>query len=182
MDESLIDETLSNDMDALLEVVSQGSAVRNAVKIKVRQPLAEIKVQPGDPSHRRAVERFADQISEELNLKKVTLHEPAAGPLLQVEVKANPKTLGPKFGRRMREVQAGIAAAKPEWLAEQVQKGTSFTIRCPDGRGGDPGAGRPVRDAARPRRAGPGSATTAPRSPSIPASRRNWPRRAWPAR
>jgi len=133
VDASLIDETLSNDMDALLDLVSQGSAARNTVKIKVRQPLAEIKVQSDDPSHRRAVKRFEDQIKEELNLKKVTLQEHSAGPLLQVDVKPNPKTLGPKFGPRLREVQAGIAAAQPEWLAEQVQKGISFTIRCPDG-------------------------------------------------
>lgn len=132
-DASLIDETLSNDMDALLDLVSLGSAARNTVKLKVRQPLAEIKVLPGDHSHRRAVERFADQISEELNLKKVTLHEPTAGLLLQLEVKSNPQKLGPKFGPRLREVQAAIAAAKPEWLAEQVQKALSFTLRCPDG-------------------------------------------------
>ena len=46
-DESLIDNELSADMDALLRLVSLGSAARNTVKIKVRQPLAEMKVQPG---------------------------------------------------------------------------------------------------------------------------------------
>ena len=46
VDESLIDEELSADMDALLRLVSLGSAARNTVKIKVRQPLAEMKVQP----------------------------------------------------------------------------------------------------------------------------------------
>ena len=46
LDESLIDEDLSADMDALLRLVSLGSAARNSVKIKVRQPLAEMKVQP----------------------------------------------------------------------------------------------------------------------------------------
>ena len=74
-DEALIDEQLSADMEALLRLVSLGSAARNTVKIKVRQPLAEMKVQPGDERDRRAVERFADQIREELNVKKVTLHD-----------------------------------------------------------------------------------------------------------
>src|SRR5262245_55031130 len=46
-DESLVDERLSADMQALLRLVTLGSAARNSVKIKVRQPLAELKVQPG---------------------------------------------------------------------------------------------------------------------------------------
>src|SRR5262249_17577598 len=40
VDEELVDAELSTDMDALLRLVSLGSALRNQVKIKVRQPLA----------------------------------------------------------------------------------------------------------------------------------------------
>ncbi|HJT79282.1 MAG TPA: isoleucine--tRNA ligase [Gemmataceae bacterium] len=132
-DESLIDTELSADMEALLRLVSLGSAARNTVKIKVRQPLAELKVQPGDERDRRAVERFADQIREELNVKKVTLHDPASGPLLRVEVKANPKTLGPKFGPRLQEVMAALAAADAEQVAGRVQNGSSVDLACPGG-------------------------------------------------
>ena len=60
VNEGLIDEQLSADMDALLGLVSLGSAARNSVKIKVRQPLAELRVQPGAESVRRAVTRFGD--------------------------------------------------------------------------------------------------------------------------
>src|SRR5262249_55999190 len=76
-DEALIDQQLSDDVAALLELVTLGSAARNAVKIKVRQPLAEIRVQPGGESHRRAIERFADQLCDELNIRKATV--PTAG-------------------------------------------------------------------------------------------------------
>ncbi len=93
---TLIDAPLSTDMDALLRLVSLGSAARNQVKIKVRQPLAELKVQPGDDAERRAVDRFADQICEELNVKKVSLHDACTGPLLCLQLKPNPKNLGPK--------------------------------------------------------------------------------------
>src|SRR5262249_25024439 len=54
-DAALIDEELSNQIDALLRIVSLGSAARNVAKIKVRQPLAELKVQPHDESDRQAV-------------------------------------------------------------------------------------------------------------------------------
>jgi isoleucyl-tRNA synthetase len=106
-----------------------------------------MKVQPGSDSDRRAVERFADQICEELNVKKVTLHDPAKGPLLSQEVKANMKTLGPKFGPRLKDVQAAITAAKPADIAAKVQEGQPFelagftldpadimvTLKAPDG-------------------------------------------------
>jgi hypothetical protein len=94
----------------------------------VRQPLAEMKVQPGDEADQRAAKRFADQICDELNVKKLTLHEANGRALLNREVKANPKTLGPKFGSRMKEVQATIAAADPTDLAAKVQGGQPFDL------------------------------------------------------
>ena len=116
----LIDEQLSADIDALLRLVSLGSAARNTVKIKVRQPLAELKVRPGADSDRRAVERFADQIREELNVKKVTLHE-GNGPLLSVEVKPNLKTLGQTFGPRLEGSAGRHPPGRCEALAAQVR-------------------------------------------------------------
>jgi isoleucyl-tRNA synthetase len=133
VDEALIDADLSADMDALLRLVSLGSAARNTVKLKVRQPLAELKVQPADDRERRAVERFADQVCEELNIKKVTPHDPARGPLLSQEVKPNMKTLGPKFGPRLKEVQMALAAADAGKVAAKVQAGEAVEVPSSDG-------------------------------------------------
>ena len=115
-------------MDALLRIVSLGSAARNSVKIKVRQPLAELKVQPANDADRRAVERFADQIIEELNVKKVTLARLRDGAAAEAEVKANMKALGPKFGPRLKDVQAAIAGMPAAMLAEKVQPGQPFEL------------------------------------------------------
>jgi isoleucyl-tRNA synthetase len=124
-DESLIDAGLSEDMAALLRLVSLGSAARNAVKIKVRQPLAEMKVQPGSDSERRAVERFADQLSEELNIKRITLHDASQGPLLTAEVRANLKTLGPRVGAQLQEVKRAIETTFSTAQIEVLQSGTA---------------------------------------------------------
>jgi isoleucyl-tRNA synthetase len=132
-DQSLNDDRLSEDMGILLRLVSLGLAARNSARIKVRQPLAELKVQPANEDERRAVERFADQIREELNVKEVTLHEPEWGPLLTLEVRGNPRTLGPKFGARLREVQEAIAAAPPAELETRKNEGQSFVLPCPGG-------------------------------------------------
>jgi isoleucyl-tRNA synthetase len=127
-DESLIDADLSADMDALLRLISLGSAARNSVKIKVRQPLAELRVRPGDERDRRAVERFADQIEEELNIKKVTLVESARGPLLLPQIKLNLKTAGPKFGARLKDIQAALAGADPICISRDKTAGSLIRL------------------------------------------------------
>ncbi|HEY7329076.1 MAG TPA: isoleucine--tRNA ligase [Gemmataceae bacterium] len=131
VEESLIDAELSDEMNCLLSLVSLGLAARNSVKIKVRQPLAEIKILAGDDSDEgAAVERFGDQLREELNVKAVSLHDPEWGPLLTPEVKPNMKTMGPKFGSRLKEVIAAIAAADHEDLAEKVREGRPIELAC----------------------------------------------------
>jgi isoleucyl-tRNA synthetase len=141
VNEALIDEELSADMEALLRLVKLGSAARNTVKLKVRQPLAELKVQPSQQldeqgnlrfRDRQAVERFADQVAEELNIKKVSLHE-GNGPLLFFDVKANPKTLGPKVGPRLKEVQTALSAADAAAVAAKLKTGEPYELACPGG-------------------------------------------------
>jgi isoleucyl-tRNA synthetase len=132
---SLIEEELSHEMQALLRLKTLGAAARNTAAVKkVRQPMAEMKVLPGDDVERRAVERFADQLCEELNIKKVTLHDPKQGPLLRFEVKLNPKSLGPRgLGPRIAEIQKAVAAADPAAIAAKVQGGSSVEVACPGG-------------------------------------------------
>jgi isoleucyl-tRNA synthetase len=133
VDAALIDRQLSADMEGLFELVTMGSAARNTVKIKVRQPLAEMKVQPGAEAVRRAVERFGDQLREELNIKKVTLHDGGNGALLDHDIKPNMKTLGPKYGARAKEVLQVLAAADPAAVASQVLVGKSVELPTPNG-------------------------------------------------
>lgn len=127
-DSQMIDEILSEDMEALLHLVTLGSASRNTVKIKVRQPLAELRVLPGNDADRRAIIRFADQLCEELNLKKASLHDANAGPLLVPEIKANAKNLGPRFGQRLKDVQQAILKSDPLELLKKAQTGAPFQL------------------------------------------------------
>jgi isoleucyl-tRNA synthetase len=127
VDETLIDEELSTDVEALLRLVTLGSAARNSVKIKVRQPLAELRVTGGKPEQ-RAVARFADQVCEELNVKRVTWHDSAEGPLLSADVKANLKTLGPKAGSQLQTVKAAIEGMPAAELTARTRGGKTFEI------------------------------------------------------
>ncbi len=107
-DTTLIDRELSEDVDALLRLVNLGGAARNAVKIKVRQPLAELCVTGGD-AERRAIERFAVQLSEELNVKRVSWHDSVTGPLLKAIAKLNKKTAAPKLSAKLKQAEAELA-------------------------------------------------------------------------
>jgi isoleucyl-tRNA synthetase len=73
------------------------------------------------------VERFADQIRDELNIKKVTLHDPAKGPLLIFDVKLNPKSAGPKFGPKLAAVTAALA--KQANAAELLSSGKPVVLQ-----------------------------------------------------
>ena len=84
-------------MEALLRLVSLGSAARNSVKIKVRQPLSEMLVQTRVETEKQAIRRFHGQIEEELNIKLVRLHESGGPPLAGVTFRLNPKTACSKY-------------------------------------------------------------------------------------
>lgn len=123
-DESLIDQGLLDDMDALRRLVTLGLSARNVAKIKVRQPLAGLVVYSKADADRRAVERFSDQITDELNVKQVTLSD---APLLTREAKLNTRHQG-KFGAHIKDVSAAIAAADASDLAAKVQAGQPFRL------------------------------------------------------
>jgi isoleucyl-tRNA synthetase len=119
---ALVDDRLSSDMDALLELVSLGGAVRNVAKTKIRQPLAELRIQTTDDEIRQAVQRFPDQIVEELNVKRVTLHNGAA-PLLTASARLNRKTAAAKLKDKARAAEAFLATASATELAERLKTG-----------------------------------------------------------
>lgn len=128
VEEPLIDQRLSSDLAALLELVSLGLSARQTAKVNTRRPLAELKVQPGGEAESNAARRFPDQVMEELNVKRLTLHDPKKGPLLRCEVKLNDKTAGPKLGRRLGEAKRTLPNCKPEKVAAQVQRGVRFDL------------------------------------------------------
>src|SRR5207249_3848150 len=53
--------------------------------------------------------------------------------LLKYEIKPNLKNLGPKFGTRLKALQAAIAAADPAWVAAKLQAGQSVELQGGDG-------------------------------------------------
>ncbi len=121
----LMDEKLLVDMDLARAVVSLGHADRVAANIKVRQPLADIKVVAAGKAD--SLVRFAALIAEELNVKSVLLAEGEAE-LVQYRILPFNKTLGPRFGKDFPAVRKALSEADPYAVAAAVAAGQPVPI------------------------------------------------------
>jgi isoleucyl-tRNA synthetase len=119
VDATKIDATLAMEMALVREIVSVGRAARSSEKLKVRQPLSSAKVILTDHRLDSVVERYADLIKEELNVKSVELAR-NAGDYVSVEAKPNLKALGPKLGKKLPLLAKALAAADHLALRQQI--------------------------------------------------------------
>jgi isoleucyl-tRNA synthetase len=112
------DPALEEAMATARETVRLGLGARGQAKIKVRQPLAEAVVVAAG-RERAAIERLADVVREELNVRRVRFVA-GAEELGRYEVKANYRRLGPLFGPEMPLVAEAVAALDPARVARAV--------------------------------------------------------------
>ncbi len=126
-DETLHDESLAREMDATLKIVSLSLSARESRSLRVRQPLSELVVVPADEAQRRAVGRFADHITDELNVKRLALGDDAAQ-FLRVAVKPNFKLLGPKHGKAMGRIAAALKGADAAAVARAAGRGETIVL------------------------------------------------------
>ncbi|MCB0254824.1 MAG: isoleucine--tRNA ligase [Anaerolineae bacterium] len=124
-DAALVDARLLADMDLARAVVSLGHADRVAANVKVRQPLAGIKVVAAGKAESLA--RFADLIADELNVKDVGLAEGEAE-LVTYRILPVNKTLGPRFGKEFPAVRQALSVADPYAVAAAVAAGQPISV------------------------------------------------------
>ena len=108
------------------ETVRLGLAARGQAKVKIRQPLREAVIVAAG-REREAIERLADVVRDELNVEALRFVE-QADELGSYEVKANYRTLGPRFGPRMPQAAAAVAALDPAHVAATLREGGSVGI------------------------------------------------------
>jgi isoleucyl-tRNA synthetase len=120
------DVGLEEAMEVVRETVALGLAARSQARIKLRQPLrAAIVVATGD--ERAAIERFADLVRDELNVRELRFVS-EADELGELEVKPNYRTLGPRFGKEMPLVAAAIAGLDPVHVGAALRDGRTLGI------------------------------------------------------
>jgi isoleucyl-tRNA synthetase len=120
------DLELEHAMATARETVRLGLAARAQAKLKVRQPLrAAVVVATG--AERDAIERLGDIVREELNVRELRFVS-AADELVEVELKPNYRTLGPRFGKSMPLVAIAVAGLDATHAVTTLRAGGQVAI------------------------------------------------------
>ena len=120
------DPDLEASMAIARQTVGLGLRARAGAKVRVRQPLVEAVV-VAEGREREAIERHANLVCDELNVKALRFVD-RADELGAVQLRPNYRTLGPRFGSRMPDVVAAVAAIDAEPAAERLREGGEVAI------------------------------------------------------
>ncbi|MCF2498772.1 isoleucine--tRNA ligase [Dyadobacter chenhuakuii] len=123
-------EYVDLDLEAAMEqaqtISSLVHSIRKGHKIKVRQPLSKILIPVLNDNTKRQIEQVKSIILSEVNVKNIEFVHDDSGILIK-KIKPNFKTLGPKFGPKMKEVAAAISAMD-EAAIKEIEKNGSITL------------------------------------------------------
>lgn len=124
-DESFIDPALEKGMADVLDVVALGRAARNSGSVKNRQPLSEMLVASNRPL---SIEGELMAVAlDELNVKKMTFVTDGAS-LVRYELKPQLRTLGPKYGKKLKAITAFLANCDGAEVVSAVRTNGSYTV------------------------------------------------------
>lgn len=115
-DKALIDTALEKRMDIAQKLSSMILGLRRKVNIKVRQPLNKVMIPVSDSSFQEQVESVKHLLLNEVNVKDIEYISDTAGILVK-RIKPNFKTLGPRYGKLMKEISAHINKLDQEEIA-----------------------------------------------------------------
>ncbi len=122
----LLDPELNLRTATAQRIVRLGHQVREQANLRVRQPLAEIRVCCVNADDRAAIAQFADVIADELNIKSIQPVEHLDG-IVQYTYKPNLKTLGPKCGKLLGAIRQELPLLPAEQLAP-LRVGDNVTV------------------------------------------------------
>ena len=120
------DRDLEQAMTAAMEATSLGRSARKDAKLKVRQPLQEAVV-ACPPATARMLEGLSGIVAEELNVRAVRFITDAGG-LVEVSLKPNYRTLGPRMGAAMPAMAAAVAGLDPTATVHALDAGESVSV------------------------------------------------------
>ena len=126
VDASRRDQDLEWRMQVARDAVELGRAARAQAKVKMRQPLPEAVIVAAD-KEKVAIEHFQDLVADELNVKSIR-YVSEADELGRFELKANYRTLGPRFGKEMPQLASAIASLDASHVAETLRAGGAVGV------------------------------------------------------
>jgi isoleucyl-tRNA synthetase len=117
-DESLIDDSLVQEMESVLRVVESARHLRNESKIKTRQPLSNLYVSSDlEP----ALSKFTDILKDELNVKEIVFTE--LSNIAKPELYLNLKEVGQLYKSQLPEINKAAKAAGEDIISAFQENG-----------------------------------------------------------
>ena len=108
-DEKLIDNKLEERMELAQQISSMVLGLRRKVQLRVRQPLSKLIIPILNDHMIRQLDAVKNIILSEVNVKEIEYITDTTGVLVK-KIKPNFKTLGPKYGKYMKQISTLIAA------------------------------------------------------------------------
>ena len=123
-----IDKALEERMEAAQLISSLVLSLRKKANIRVRQPLSKIMIPVKDESMKTQIEKVSHLIKSEVNIKEIEFLSPDNNILVK-NVKPNFKTLGKKYGKQMKQIQAYFTNMSQEEIhAFEKNNGTHLNV------------------------------------------------------
>ncbi len=131
VDEAMINKDLENSMALAQHATSMILSLRKRAEKNVRQPLLKAVIPVQDNATLQALERVADLIKSEVNVKQldIVLSDQSSIRLVK-KIKPQFKVLGKKVGGQMKELAAAIAQMSQDDIACFESEG-QFAITLP---------------------------------------------------
>ncbi len=118
----LVDKDLESRMQMAQKICSLVLSLRKRNNLKVRQPLSKIMIPAKDATQQSHIEAVKDLILSEVNVKDIEFLTKENNVLVK-SIKANFKTLGPKFGPKMKAIAAAITAFTQDDILKMESEG-----------------------------------------------------------
>ena len=124
--ESAIQPGLEERMELAQNICSLVLSLRKKVNIKVRQPLQKILIPVLNPAMKEQIEKIADLIRSEVNVKEIQYLTETDG-FIKKKIKPNFVALGKKLGARMKAASAAIGAMTQDDISK-IEKEGQYTL------------------------------------------------------
>ncbi|MGO1651397.1 isoleucine--tRNA ligase [Senegalia sp. (in: firmicutes)] len=124
VNEDLIEDNIEEKMDLVRELVKLGRASRESVKIKVRQPIAEVIV---DGKYEELISDLVPLIKEELNVKEVVFAKDLKE-YMKFNLKPNFPLAGPKLGKDIKFFAKELNNLDATDAVSRLENGESLKI------------------------------------------------------
>ena len=122
-----VDDRLEDKMHKAQTISSLVLSLRKKEKIKVRQPLQKILIPVLNSETQAEIQEVEDLIKSEVNVKEIEFIDDTSGLLIK-DIKPNFKTLGPRFGKSMKQVVQQIKGFGKEEI-NKLEKGQAIDVQ-----------------------------------------------------